>query len=168
MTEPPDDLAGLLGSVPATAPNPARRETTLQKTVGVLGRRWIFGRALVVVAAVGLFATGGITGWIAKPTPVPVAEPLLPPPARSSHESSRPLDAEPLSAEQLELRAELVDDPADAARLYREAGDRFLNGRDYENAARCYRRHLSVADADALKASASDSWMLHTMKAPVR
>ena len=168
MSEPADDLAGLLGPVPARAPSPSRREMTYRKVVGALRRGRQQRRVLAAVAAVGLFVAGGITGWLAKPTSVAVAEPPSPPPSRPAPETTRPVEVEPLSAEQLELRAELADDPADAARLYREAGDRFLNGRDYENAARCYRRHLSVADDEALKASASDSWMLHTMKSPVR
>ena len=168
MSEPPDDLTSLLGPVPATAPDPSRRLETFQRTVGTLRRGRHLRRVLVVVAAVWLFAAGGITGWLAKPIPVAVGELPSLPPTRPSPETSRPVEVEPPSGERLELRAELADDPADAARLYREAGDWFLNGRDYENAARCYRRHLSVANADALKESASDSWMLHTMKSPVR
>jgi hypothetical protein len=167
MIEPPEDLAPLLGPVPPVAPDPVRREHTLRATTNALRRgRTVRGGVLVFGAAV-LFLAGGVAGWLAKPTPAVVELPA-PPASVPAAESARPVEVEPPTAERLELRAELADDPADAARLYREAGDRFLTARDYENAARCYRRHLGVADAEALKVSASDSWMLHTMKRPVR
>jgi len=130
----------------------------------LLRRGRVLRRLGVGLAAVGVFASGGVVGWFAKPTPPKVVlisrEPVTEHPAPTP--PTEP--AEPLTAERLELNAELADDPSDAARLFREAGDRFLSDRDYENAARCYRRHLAVADAEGRKASASDSWMLLTMK----
>lgn len=168
MNEPPDELAGVLGPVPATPPDPARRVNTLSATVRTLHRGRQLRRALVVAGVVVSFIGGGVSGWLAKPTPLTVVviashEPDATPP-------NKPLPVEiELTPEQLELRAELADDPSAAARLFREAGDRFLTDRrDYENAARCYRRHLAVADDHARKESASDSWMLHTMKSPAR
>lgn len=112
-----------------------------------------------------LFVGGGVCGWLVKPTQATVVKSPSSK-AEPSPVSTPPPESDPLSAEKLELRAELADDPAEAARLYRTAGDRFLSDRDYENAARCYRRHLSVADAESQKVSASDSWMLTTMKVP--
>lgn len=163
-----DDLTPLLGPGPGVVPDPARREASLRATLSVRRRSQLIGRGLVALSALGVFGAGGVVGWYVKPAadPVPVVSPELqneppttPPPAAPT---------EPPSAERLELMAELADEPSEAARLFREAGDRFLTDRDYENAARCYRRHLSVADADGRKASAADSWMLHTMKVPAR
>lgn len=160
MTDPTDAL----GAVPAGKPDAARREATLKATTRLLRRGRVLRRLGVGLAAVGVFASGGVVGWFAKPTPPKVVvisrEPVTEHPAPTP--PTEP--AEPLTAERLELNAELADDPSDAARLFREAGDRFLSDRDYENAARCYRRHLAVADAEGRKASASDSWLLLTMK----
>jgi hypothetical protein len=166
VSEPPDDLAGLLGPPPGSSDDPCRRARTFAATTRTLRRRRALRQLAFVAGAIGLFAAGGGVGWVVKPTPpaeVVVARPATPQPV-----APLPVEAEPLTAERLELQGELADDPNDAARLYREAGDRFLTARDYENAARCYRRHLAVADADARKASAADSWMLHTMKTPAR
>lgn len=119
----------------------------------------------VIAGAVAVFAVGGVVGWVVKPTAAAV---VVPPPVPAEPIAPVPSEVEPLTAERLELNAELADDPTESARLYREAGDRFLTDRDYENAARCYRRHLAVADADTQKVRTSDSWMLHTMKVPAR
>jgi hypothetical protein len=169
MSEPTDELADVFAAVPPSAPDPSLREATLRASLRVLRRgRWL-RRGLAGVGGVAIFAAGGVVGWIVKPTPaaevmfVPPEPVPIPPPA-----STPTLSAEPLTAERLELLAEQTDEPSEAARLFREAGDRFLADRDYENAARCYRRHLNAADDDARKLIASDSWMLQTMKTPVR
>ena len=167
MSEPADDLAEVLAPVPASAPDAVRREATLRATMGALRRgRWL-RRGLAGMSAVAVFGAGGVVGWLAKPTPPPVLV-VSPEPTPAPPPATQTAPPEPLTAERLELLAELTDDPSEAARLYREAGDRFLTDRDYENAARCYRRHLTAADADGRKLSASDSWMLQTMKTPVR
>jgi hypothetical protein len=167
MTDPPDDLAGVLRPVYA-APDPTRQAAVLRQTAGILRRRGLFRRGVLVAGAVVLFAVGGVVGWVVKPTPTPVEVNVAPeqpsPPAMPSQASETKAD----TAEELELRAELADDPADATRLFREAGDRFLTDRDYDNAARCYRRHLSAADAEARKVSADDSWLLLSLKSPLR
>jgi hypothetical protein len=121
-------------------------------------------RVGLVAAAVGLFLGGGAAGWAVKPAavrevvvlPLPTDPPQddPPPPPRS------------LSAGELELKAELADDPADVARLYREAGDQYLTAdKDYLQAARCYRLHLNAAAPDARRVAVSDSWLLMSMKA---
>jgi len=168
VNEPPDDLASVLGPVPVPLSDPARRADTLAVTTRILHRGQRVRRGLVAAGVVVSFVAGGVSGWLVKPAaPVMVfnsPDPDIVPPSNPPT-----VIEEPLTPEELELRAELSDNPAETARLFREAGDRFLTvRRDYENAARCYRRHLSVADADVQKVSASDSWMLHTMKSPAR
>jgi hypothetical protein len=166
--EPADDLTPLLGPVPAGVPDPARRERAYRTTAGVLRRgRWV-RRGWVGVMAAGLFAGGGVVGWVVKPTPTPEVVRVTvpePPPSEPPPVIVPPVEPTPLTAEQLELRAELADEPAEAARLFREAGDKFLAARDFENAARCYRRHLH-ADPNARTPSTSDSWLLMTLKLP--
>lgn len=166
MSEPHDELARLLSPPPDAGADRVRREQTLAATIRILHRKRCVQPFVLAAGGVALFAAGGVTGWVAKP--IPPSQGLVVPPPPTQLPSPRPVEVEPLPAERLELNAELADDPSDAARLFREAGDRFLTARDYENAARCYRRHLSVADADTLKVSGSDSWMLHSMKTPDR
>ncbi len=168
MSEPTDDLADVFAAVPTPTADPVRREATLRATVRALRRgRWL-RRGLVGVCAVTLFVAGGVAGWFSKPTRSPIVVVSPEPPTEHPEIAPPATPAEPLTAERLELIAELADDPSEAARLYREAGDRFLTDRDYENAARCYRRHLITVDADGRKLIASDSWMLQTMKTPTR
>jgi hypothetical protein len=62
------------------------------------------------------------------------------------------------------VRAELADDPAESARGYRAAGDRYLDAQDYPNAARCYRIYLDRAGATALNPRPGDSWLLISVK----
>ena len=53
---------------------------------------------------------------------------------------------------------------ADSARLFREAGDRYLREyADYRAALRCYRNSLD-ADPDALTISPDDTWLLTSLK----
>ena len=70
----------------------------------------------------------------------------------------------PPSASEMELRAEQMDDRAEAARLYRTAGDSFLRDEDYTNATRCYRVFLARAGDDGLSPEQGDSWLLTSLK----
>ena len=81
-------------------------------------------------------------------------------------DESRPAPpAEVVTAPQAEVKAELADDPADAARLYRLAGDKYLNDRqDYRNAARCYRLFLARAGDNGLSPDPADTWLLTSLK----
>ena len=63
-----------------------------------------------------------------------------------------------------ELQAEQMDDPAEAAKLYRAAGDRFLDREDYRNATRCYRLFLARAGDNGLSPEKGDSWLLTSLK----
>src|SRR5207248_5358327 len=133
-------------------------------------------RAVVAVAAgiAAVFAAGvavGSAGRKSHELPVPPLGPVVPPevvvvpvvvpvpaagptPVQASPEA-------PLTAGQYELRAELADDPAEVARLYRLAGDRYLNDlEDYRNAARCYRLFLARAGDAGLSPAPGDTWLL--------
>ncbi len=67
-------------------------------------------------------------------------------------------------ATQAELRAEQADDRAEAARLYRQAGNAFLRDQDYANATRCYRLYLARSGDTALSLDTDDSWLLVSLK----
>ena len=137
MSDPTDDLAGVLSPMPATPPDPARRASTLAATTGVLLWGRTLRRAMVTTGVVAAFVAGGVCGWLAKPTLAPVEVTAASVPVTTHPSNPSPVEVEPLTPEQLELRAELSDEPSEAARLFREAGDRFLTvNRDYENAAR--------------------------------
>jgi hypothetical protein len=62
------------------------------------------------------------------------------------------------------LQAEQADDRAEAAKLYRVAGDTFLGEQDYANATRCYRLFLTRAGDDGLSPERGDSWLLTSLK----
>jgi hypothetical protein len=129
------------------------------------------------VAGVALvFAVGGAAGWVLKPTPerevvtVTVVRPMpvavvLPAPVP---EPPAPTDT-PVSPAVLELLAEQANTPAEAAKLYRSAGDRYLtDAGDYEQAVRCYRLYFRHAGDAGASVSAGDSWLLMSLKSSIR
>jgi hypothetical protein len=176
MSDPRDDLDELL--TPRPGPEPAGlREALFARTTRRLARARWSRRLAAVAAAAAVFAAGGAIGWHAKPDrvvvdrvpgepvfvfvpqPVPVIPEVTPDPPRPE---PRPA---PASATEAELLAEQCDDPAEAARLYRLAGDRYLNDRqDYANAARCYRMFLARAGDAGLSPEPGDTWMLTSLK----
>lgn len=173
MTDPSDDLDELLTPRPTAEP-PGLRADLFRRT----RRRLVVGRRLrrvrTAAAVVAVFAAGGLAGWFGRPTTgaappqvvvaVAVVPVLIPPPEPQPVESS-PVPEPVLTAAQTETKAELADDPAEAARLYRLAGDRYLDDRqDYRNAARCYRLFLARAGDTGLSPDAADSWLLTSLK----
>ncbi len=169
-----DDLDALLAPRPPAAADAAFRDALFRRTRRTLAaRRW--GRRVAVAAGVGaVFLAGGAAGWVARPVPaspvVRAPDPVVvtvfvPVPVPAAVPSSPgPVAAVP-SAADAEVKAELADDPAEAARLYRTAGDRYLADRDdYANAARCYRLFLARAGDAGLTPTAADSWLLASLK----
>ncbi len=168
MTDEPDDLLPLLTPRGGSA---AHSAALLTATTDVLRRRWRFRQAAKAAGVLLVFALGGAAGWVLKPTPerevvtvtvtetvsVVVAVPLRP-------ADSEPTDTPP-SPGALELLAEQAGTPAEAAKLYRAAGDRFLtDGGDYEQAVRCYRLYFRHAGDDGRTVSTDDSWLLMSLK----
>jgi hypothetical protein len=173
MTDP-DDLEDLLK--PQTgSPAPALRDELLRRTERVLTRaRWLrLGAKAAAVAAV--FLVGGAVGWLARPERervvevagaeriVPIVVPLFLTQGADSG-GSLSVPESPLSATAAELQAEQADDRAEAAKLYRVAGDTFLGEQDYANATRCYRLFLTRAGDDGLSPERGDSWLLTSLK----
>ena len=172
-----DDLDALLAPNPAS-PNPALNEAIFLRTQRVMARRRLVNRFAKVGTLAAVLAIGIGLGTMTRPGPdrvennlarvntivVPVV--ILVP--VSSPESSSPsllAQAKPETASQAELLAEQADDRGEAARLYRVAGDRFLNdAQDYRNAARCYRLYLERAGEVALVPVPSDTWLLTSLK----
>ena len=69
------------------------------------------------------------------------------------------------SPAELELEAEQMSVKAEAARRFREAGDRYLRDHaDYRAALRCYRNFLDEADPDQLRITPDDTWLLTSLK----
>ena len=179
MSEPHDDLDELLAPKPGTDPDSFRESLFAQTERRVVWncRVRFIPKAIVVPA---IFILGLAVGVVTRPNPGrPKMEPNLlapvvkvvtieiPVPVPQLPESSGPIAAtpDPATASDAELRAELADDPAEAARLYRTAGDKYLNdGNDYPNAARCYRLFLSRAGSAGLNPESGDTWLLTSLK----
>ena len=111
------------------------------------------------------FAAGAIAMWVqSSPEPRTVyVEVAVEVPAKS--EPPAPAASAPVSPVALELAAEQLVEKAEAARRFREAGDRYLrDAADYQSALRCYRYFLDGADPADLVVSPSDSWLLTSLK----
>ena len=182
MTDPtPDDLDRLLAPQPG-GPRPGLRESVLRETERILWRgRWL-RRAAKAGAVAAVFAIGGVVGWQARPErivvetvtlpaeviSIPVIVPVeVPVPIESPVPAPQAAVAAvvPMSASAAELLAEQADAPGEATRLYRHAGDLYLNDiQDYRNAARCYRIFLDRAGEAGLKTDPADTWLLTSLK----
>ena len=181
MTPPPDDLDDLLGP-PAVPGGPD--SALFRRTEGVLWRGRLVRQLARAGAVAAVFLAGGLGGWLLKPdrervttvevavasppevVTVPVAVPVpVPADAGSPPLVAANVPGPPSTPEAAELLAEQADDPAEAARLYRLAGDLHLNDRqDYRQAGRCYRLHLLRAGAAGLSPRADDTWLLTSLK----
>jgi hypothetical protein len=177
---PSDDVDSLLAPSPGTGSRPDLRDIVFRQTERALHRgRWLRRVAKAgVIAAV--FAAGGLVGWGVKPervtvetiTPpsevvcVPVVVPVV---IESPSAPADPVAKTPspvtLSAAAAELQAEQADAPGEAARLYRLAGDTYLNDlQDYRNAIRCYRLFLDRVGDTGLSPDPADTWLLTSLK----
>jgi hypothetical protein len=146
--------------------NDALRAELLARTAGQLhaGRRLRLAGRVAVCAA--CFVAGLAVAWF-RPAPEPrtvyvaVHEPA--PPAVTP--DSQPPTPRTLTAADLELAAEQVTEKTEAARRFREAGDRYLRDyADYRAALRCYRNFLDEADPADLRVVPEDTWLLTSLK----
>lgn len=171
MSDSHDDLDEVLAPQPGQ-PSRVLRETLLRATERQLTRdRWL-RRGTRVAAVAGVFFLGGLAGWLIRPerqrdievagdvVAVPVVVPIIVKPDVPATGSA----GTQLAASQAELLAEQTDDRAEAARLYRQAGDAFLRDQDYANATRCYRLFLARGGDTSLALAADDSWLLVSLK----
>jgi hypothetical protein len=174
MSDPHDELDELLSPKPG-GERPGMRAELFDRTGRQLARARLVRRLARAAAAVAVFAAGGLAGWAAKPgrvsvervpsPPEVVAIPVVVPVVTSGEVTSPGSPVVSTHPGKLEQQAELADDPAGAARLYRLAGDAYLNDRqDYRNAARCYRLFLARAGDAGLSPEPGDTWLLTSLK----
>jgi hypothetical protein len=172
MTDPNDDLADVLAPRPGE-PQPELRDALLRRTEQRLARNRWARRGARAAAVATVFLAGSGAGWLAhrphvpEPVPLPVPEVVAVPvvvPVLVTPSTPSPPTTPPLSASAAELRAEQADDRAEAAKLYRLAGDAFLRDQDYRNATRCYRLFLARGGDSVLSLESDDSWLLTSLK----
>jgi hypothetical protein len=151
-------------------PKPPRPHEGLRaELLGRTARRVRFvGRmrtATRVAVCLLCFAAGAATTFL---RPAPEAQTVyveVPAAPAADAPGSPPPVVRALSPAELELEAEKASAKAESARLFREAGDRYLRDyADYRAALRCYRNFLDEADADALTVSPDDTWLLTSLK----
>lgn len=158
-----DDLETILG---AKEPGElASRAELLASTTGVVRRKAYVRRAAKALSVLAIFALGSVAGWALKPTEVRTVFVEVEAPPKVVEPPPVVSEQAVVSLDDLEQQAELTNDKAMVAKLYRQAGDRYLSEvRDYRHAARCYRLYLNAAAADERRVAASDSWLLISMK----
>ncbi len=161
----------LLSPKPATA-NEALKADVLARTARRIRMAAWRRRALAAVACLACFGLGWATTYLRPaPTPevvrieVPVAQaPVADAPGSPARPPVEP-PARKLSPAEIELAAEQVPNKAEAARRFREAGDRYLKElADYRAALRCYRNFLDEADPADRVVSPDDTWLLTSLK----
>ena len=152
MNDPIDDLLN-----PVTPlPDDRLRRDLLERTAGALRsrrRRRLLGRVAVLAAVF-------VAGLLSVVAVTPVQDPSPPEPALVSLEPASP--PEPTTPVALEWRA--LEQPEDAARFYRAAGDGYLQGGDPTNATRCYANALDEGGASALEVNTTDTWLFMAIK----
>ena len=173
MTDPADELSEVLAPQPG-GPSPELRDALLRATERQLWRDRFARRLTRAAAVAAVFLAGGAAGWLARPerqrvvevagetrtvvVPVPVPVPVPQPGVNTGPAGTL------LAAGEAELRAEQANEPAEAAKFYRAAGDAFLRDQDYRNATRCYRLYLARAGEDGLTLESGDTWLLISVK----
>jgi hypothetical protein len=144
-------------------PNDSLRADMLART----SRRIRAARRIRTAARVGLcilcFATGAAVMRL-RPEPEPkIVYIAVPEKAKEEPPAVSPVKI--LSPAEIELAAEQILDPAEAARRFREAGDRYLREQaNYQAALRCYRNFLDSADPADMTTSTEDTWLLTSLK----
>jgi hypothetical protein len=119
---------------------------------GRIRRRTIVRRTATAAGVAFAFAAG----WLVAPAGQTVVETTVRRPAEASV-----LVAAELTAGQMEMNAELADDPATSALWYRRAGDDYLERANYAEAERCYRLHVRTGKITTVHGS--ESWLLKTV-----
>ncbi len=145
------------------------REQTSQLLEARARRRRLLRRGAQSLGVAVVFALGVVSRpWlIASPEAVPVvkieyvtviAEAKVEPPA--------PVEPPPRrrTPYQLEIQAELSDDPAEVAQCYRLAGDGYLEATNLPAAARCYRSALEATGPAGWQLQPDDTWLMVSMK----
>lgn len=154
----------LLAPKPVAANQPLRDAIFARCSGEVRWRRRgrILSRSAVCLAC---FACGVATNWLqSEPEPRVVLR-HVPADIEPPKPKEIPKPALQLSPSELELEAEKTLVRAESAKLFRQAGDRYvLDLADYRAALRCYRNFLDDADLDELNVSADDTWLLTSLK----
>jgi hypothetical protein len=150
QSDPPehDPLAELLRPPVPLADGEALRQALRDQTTRRVRRRGRLRLFARVTALAGCFLAGLATAHLPRPAP-----PGIEPAPRQA--------ALPADAVALEWRA--LEAGEDRAQRYREAGDRYLEESDPENALRCYSAALDEAETERA-ITASDSWLLMAIK----
>jgi len=154
----------LLTPRPGT-PNDSLQSHLMDRTIRLVRTRARLRFAGKVALPVACFLAGLSVAWL-RPAPEPRVEYVpvreeVPVPGPTPPPSPPP----PVSPAELELRAEQLTVKAEAARLYREAGDRYLRDwADHRAALRCYRNFLDAAAPTDLVVARDDTWLLTSLK----
>jgi hypothetical protein len=150
--------------------NDALKAAVLARTARRVRRPTWCRRAVGAGAGLACFALGWMTTYL-RPVPAPqvVYVEVLRPPVADAPGSPLPSKEEPpapkLSPAELELAAEQAPEKAEAARRFREAGDRYLREfADYRAALRCYRNFLDEAAPPDRAVAPDDTWLLISLK----
>jgi hypothetical protein len=170
-----DAIERFLGTRYSATEDTGRRQDVLQQTTVILRRRRRLKRLGYVAALAACYAAGLGTMHLWTPAPVAPAPSLvvennpgevqtanLPgvvPPAPVPSLENDPDAPAPI----IERIASISE--GQRARLYRTAGDRYLeNNGDMQAALRCYRLALASGDEKDLSISTDDNWLLMAMK----
>lgn len=147
MNDPLDDLLTPRPLIPGEG----RKHDVLDRTTHALRWRLRWRRLggvgiLVATYIAGLLSVAAVTS--------PEQEPIVP---ERIVENVTPVPVPPVA---LEWRA--LDQPDEAAVLYREAADRYLEVGDASNAMRCYGN--AIGETRSLEVNTDDSWLLIAIK----
>ena len=162
----------LLSPTP-TVPNAGLKAELLARTERRVRMTAWQRRGLRTAVCVACFALGWATTYF-RPRPEPATVYVeVPAPAAGGMTPVADAPGSPAPAPlvqvrtppELELEAEQIAEKAEAARRFRQAGDRYLlDWSDYRGALRCYRNFLDEADPADRAVAADDTWLLASLK----
>jgi hypothetical protein len=145
-------------------PNDVLKAALLARTSRRVRMTWRLRIATRVAAGLACFSAGVATTFL-RPEAQSVTVVASVGSTIATIDPGPPSPPRVLSPAELELEAEKATVRAESARLFREAGDRFLRDQaDYRGALRCYRNFLNEADPADRAVSADDTWLLTSLK----
>lgn len=156
----------LLDPKPAST-NPDLKASLLARTERRVRASVWRRRSLFAATCVACFMLGWASTYLRpKASPeVVTAYVDVPTPVADAPGSAAPAPVVKLrSPAEMELEAEQIVVKAEAARRFREAGDRYFDFADYRAALRCYRNFLDDADPTELKITPDDTSLLTSLK----
>jgi hypothetical protein len=167
----PDPIEQFLEGTPRATADPAFRQRLLCETIASLRRQRWRKRTAVIAALAASFLAGVVCmHWL----PLATSEATREHASGSAYLREKPVpdttrpadkDASASGRDAVAMEWTAFDDPGQREKLYRQAGDLYVEEtQDYEAALRCYTQALDGSAEQDLTIAPDDTWLMMALK----